>query len=366
MASLTSNPNSYNICSECSGLLVQSRGDMVCMNCGVVDSEKKIIINLEKRAYTNEEFNARKRTGNLVTDKDLMVFSTVINKSDIKGKSFPKRLLKINTFRKTSFENGYHLLSLLLNNFCSALGGVPYRLKLEAKKILKQVKKTNFNRGRSIEHSVIASIYIAGRITEYPIILKDFNMFNIKTDGVKKTINLLQKKFKIVGIKPPNLGRLAIRFCNDLGLNDIDFQKKVVELIKINYRFITGHKPATIISGIIYYVCKANKIKITQEKIAKICGITEVSLRVFPEKLKDLNLNPIIENNKSKPKIIVRKYSHIYHPPTDLMDLLFMVKRFKDQGLKQKEIGTKFKLPEEKINYYFELLSKLSPNFRFK
>jgi transcription initiation factor TFIIIB Brf1 subunit/transcription initiation factor TFIIB len=68
--------------------------------------------------------------------------------------------------------------------------------------------------------------------------------------------------------------------CNKLGLSETILKKSLNKLKKVEKDMIfMGNHPQVIAGGIVYIICRKEKINITQRKIGDILNITEVSLR---------------------------------------------------------------------------------------
>ena len=85
----TDDDNFSNNCSECNGkiLYIQEKGEIVCGQCGLVISERRVDTSHSgKRAFTKQEKERRERTGSpisiLLPDLGL---STIIPKENIKN-----------------------------------------------------------------------------------------------------------------------------------------------------------------------------------------------------------------------------------------------------------------------------------------
>ena len=56
--------------------------------------------------------------------------------------------------------------------------------------------------------------------------------------------------------------------------------------------FMIGKNPKVVCAGLIYLICKKNKINYSQVKISKIIGVSEVSLRYTWKQIEKLTENP--------------------------------------------------------------------------
>ena len=80
--------NQSTTCPECGGqaIAIENKSETVCSNCGLVINERGLDYNHSgKRAYTQQEKQARDRTGSPISNlTPEMELTTVMNKKDIK------------------------------------------------------------------------------------------------------------------------------------------------------------------------------------------------------------------------------------------------------------------------------------------
>ncbi|GAI17615.1 unnamed protein product [marine sediment metagenome] len=142
--------------------------------------------------------------------------------------------------------------------------------------------------GRDSISFVCGCLYYACRKYELPITLNDIlNECNVKAKKVKNAYRLLYRTFNLK-VRPLTPQHFVSRYVNELGLEK-DIEKKVSKIIsQLPYKFINGQNPKRILAGAIYLVCKKHKLKTYQKEIAKVCDISEVSVRYTWKEISNL------------------------------------------------------------------------------
>ncbi len=272
-------------------------GNRVCVNCGTVI--ERDLVSYERRAYTIDEFNKRRRTEKKWRDVGPR---TVIGKDrrdskgnlmGAKGKILYKRLDKIQNSLISSLERNYWEAKPNLVALCSKLN-IPQHIKETAWNIYVECAKLKLTMGRTIIGFITASLYAAIRIHELPRILDevcDSELVSRRT--VHRALGMIIKEvFPILGLKykPITSLHLVYRFGNDLNL-PMPVQKSAVSMLfraKKNGLSSNGKDPRDLAASAIYIAAKSSadmSDRRTQAEIAGIAKITEVTLR---SRIKDI------------------------------------------------------------------------------
>lgn len=266
----------------------------VCLNCGCV--HRREFCNQERRAYTVEEVNSRRRTepkwrsygsrtviGNINTDgrgnhliaRKVALFS---------------RLNKIQSSLVNSLERNYWEAKPKLMSAANKMA-LPNFVQETAWKIYAEVAKMKLTMGRSIDAFVAASLYAAIRVHEFPRLLEELvevamlPMRNIhKALGiiVQKILPKLSLRYKPLGPEP-----LVYRFGNELTLT-MTIQKMANDLLRYaskNGLKRLGKDPKGLAAASIYIAARNSTEKRTQSQIAEVARITEVTLRTRAKQL---------------------------------------------------------------------------------
>jgi transcription initiation factor TFIIB len=272
-------------------------GELVCINCGMVIG--KNIIETEKRAYTQEEIEKRKRTEirwrkfgprTILPNTAIDFTGHVI---DPKGKRLFSRLSKIQRSLVSSVERNFWEAKPKLNLLASKLN-IPKYIKETAWRIYSIVALKKLTMGRIIEGFVAASLYAAIRIHEFPRLLDevcDASMTPRHT--VYRSLGLIIKDILPelnLNYHPITAEQLIFKFGNELGLS-METQKKALNMLtKANKNGLNriGKDPKGLAASVIYMAAKINNERKTQAEVSEIAKTTEVTLR---SRIKDIKKN---------------------------------------------------------------------------
>ena len=275
------NDNSLLSCTECNGPIISDdyRGETLCETCGLIHSEKACdIANFGKTMYSTQDVNRRSHYGDpqSVFTPDIS-FHTVV-KCDNTHNYDLKRMVRLDLWSKTdSISSKLTSLNELKKVYYNL--GIPKHVGEFTATLLKKAYNLKLSRGRSIEAFVCACLYFACRNYELPITLNDLlHESNAKIKKVKIFYRYLLKTLNLK-VKPLTPQHFVSRYVNELGLG-LQIEKEISKVItQLPYSFINGQNPKRICAGTIYLVCKKHKLKTYQKGIAKVCDVSEASVR---------------------------------------------------------------------------------------
>jgi transcription initiation factor TFIIB len=280
-------------CSECgSRELVTDRdtGEVLCSRCGLVLSDTILDQKPEWRAFTPEERRTKARTGpptNLNRfDKGLS--TTFQPYKDSYGRALPMReRLKMMRLRKWNIRARVH--SSVERNLSKAMSEltrlsdklrIPRAVAENAALIYRKALDEGLIRGRSIKSLAAASLYAACRLTQIPRSLKMIVEASTRSRrDISRNYRLLQRELHLkMPIDDP------IKFIPKIASNaelDQRTQNLAIELLhKAKKRnVVVGKGPAGIAAAALYIAAFMNGKNVTQRKLAKASGVTEVTVR---------------------------------------------------------------------------------------
>ena len=276
------------VCPECKNDVISDSytGDSICNSCGLVVSEKSLdISNFEKNMFSHEAIRDKARTGviNLLFSPK-PYFNTMIRKYDTKNKEF-NRIAVLDTYNHDSDVKNL-LIAIRHLKLISAKLRLTYQVKSHAIFIYRKALKKNLIRGRSIDGMICACIYFACRMFKIPIAFKEIvNESGMKGKNIRNCYMTLIKELnlKVIPLTPDIF---VSKYINKLKLSP-DVERKVLFILSFLKQYMMGRDPKVICAGLIYLVCKRNKITLVQKKIAEIIGTTEVSLRYTYKQMED-------------------------------------------------------------------------------
>ncbi len=288
------NTISQNIC--CDNPFIESRdGNKVCLNCGIIF--ERTYVGNERRAYTIEEIQSRRRTEPRWRDfgPRTMLPNT---KTDSKGKSIGakeqalfSRLSKIQNSLISSIERNFWEAKPKLKMLTSKLN-IPEYIAETAWKIYSIVAKKKLTMGRSINGFISGSLYAAIRVHDFPRLLDEICEASLTP---RRTVHrslamIIREVLPELNLRyqPITAESLVFRFGNELDL-PISIQKNAINMLKNaskNGLKRTGKDPKGLAAACIYIAAKNGNARKTQSKVADIAKITEVTLRSRAKQIK--------------------------------------------------------------------------------
>ncbi len=263
-------------------------GNRLCLNCGII-FQKEFVGN-ERRAYTVEEIQNRKRTEPRWRDfgPRTMLPNT---KTDSKGKSIGakeqvlfSRLSKIQNSLISSIERNFWEAKPKLKMLCSKLN-IPEYISNSAWKIYSIVAKKKLTMGRSINGFISGALYAAIRVHDFPRLLDEICEASLTP---RRTVHrslamIIREVLPDLKLKyqPITAEILVFRFGNELEL-PMNIQKCAINMLKKASKAglkRTGKDPKGLAAACIYIAAKDGAMRKTQSRVAEIAKITEVTLR---------------------------------------------------------------------------------------
>jgi len=279
--------DNLQICDCCEDPNIEERdGNKVCLNCGTII--ERTYVGNERRAYTAEEVQTRRRTEPRWRDfgPRTMLPTT---KTDSKGKSIgPKeqalfsRLSKIQNSLISSIERNFWEAKPKLKMLTSKLN-IPEYISETAWKVYSIVAKKKLTMGRSINGFIAGSLYAAIRVHDFPRLLDEVCEASLTP---RRTVHrslamIIREVLPELGLRyqPITAESLVFRFGNELGL-PMRVQKTAIDMLR------KASENGLKRTGCIYIAAKDGSIRKTQSLVADVAKITEVTLRSRAKQIK--------------------------------------------------------------------------------
>jgi transcription initiation factor TFIIB len=281
-------------CPECnSAHLVRDydRGELVCVDCGVVIEDKLIDQGPEWRAFDVEQGEKRARTGAPMTytihDKGLSTEISWKNK-DSYGKSIPTRN-RAQLYRLRKWQRRIRVSNATERNLAFALSeldrmasamGLPRNVRETAAMIYRKAVNKNLIRGRSIEGVVAASLYAACRQCDVPRTLDEVaNASRVGRKEIGRTYRFMTRELKLK-LMPTRPQDYVSRFCSELKLSG-EAQAKATDILRdaSKKELTSGRGPTGVAAAAIYISSILCNERRTQREVADVAGVTEVTIR---------------------------------------------------------------------------------------
>jgi transcription initiation factor TFIIB len=294
-----------NICSECGKNIFfdENRGLLVCEACGLVHSEKHIDHGPEWRAFDADQKKKRTRTGAPMTymihDKGL---STMIDwkNRDIFGKEIPAKL-RGQIYRLRKWQSRIRVSDATERNLTFALSeldrmasnlDLQKNLRECSAKIYRDAVDAHLIRGRSIEGVAAASLYAACRMYKIPRTLNEIaEVARVDKKEIGRSFRYLSNEL-MLNLNPTKPMDFLPRFISELQLSTKCHKTAKIIIRMAEERGLTsGRGPTGVCAAAIYTATILNKERRTQRKIARITGVTEVTVRNrFSELIENIDL----------------------------------------------------------------------------
>ncbi len=281
-------------CSECNSehlIRDYERGELICNDCGMVVEDAFIDQGPEWRAFDTDQDDKRARTGSPMTflshDKGLATEISWANK-DYYGKRIPhKNRAQIYRVRKwhqrirvsNAAERNLSLALQMMNDYGAKMG-IPKDIKETAALTYRKAVEKNLIRGRSIESIVCASIYAACRMVNLPRTLDEISKASeVNKKKVGKAYRHLSKELSL-NLQPTTPFSYIAQFCSKLELDKQAIMQAEEIVRKSNDMGISSGKGPTGIAAASIYIASVLVGKPrTQKEIARVSGVTEVTIR---------------------------------------------------------------------------------------
>jgi len=281
-------------CPECgTHTLVHDyeKAELVCNKCGLVVDANFIDQGPEWRAFDYEQSIKRSRVGAPMTytvhDKGL---STLIDwrNRDSHGKSVSStsraQLYHLRKWQRrirlsNATERNLAFTLSELDRMESALG-LSQNVRETAAIVYRKAVERNLIRGRSIEGVTAAVLYAVCRQCNVPRTLDEIGeVSRVSRKEIGKTYRFISRELglKLIPTSPIDY---VPRFCSALNLRG-EIQSKTVEILRqaSEKELTDGRGPTGMAAAAIYIASILCGDRRTQSKIAKVTGVTEVTIR---------------------------------------------------------------------------------------
>ncbi len=298
-------------CKNCGAILFvidESRGERICSECGMVVDSNIIAQGPEWRAFDADQEKKRAHVGPpptfMVHDKGL---STIIDFRD--RDAFGRKLSpsnKVLIYRLRKWERRIRVSGVLDRNLSFALSeldrmasalSLPRNLRETASKLYRIALKNHLIRGRSIEGVAAASIYASCRLCKIPRSLQEIaEVARVDKKEIGSCYRFISPKLAL-NAGPALPADYIARFASSLRFSG-KCQSTARHILQIASKkgLTSGRGPAGIAAASLYLAGVLGHERHTQHEIAKVAGVTEVTVRNrFKEMVSRLGINIIDE-----------------------------------------------------------------------
>lgn len=293
-------------CPDCGATNVirdENRGEITCVNCGLVLDNNTIDTGPEWRAFTSEEREKRARTGSPINyalqDHDL---STMIDwrNRDASGRQITSnRRAEIYRLRKWQRRSRAH--SSIERNLASAMSeldrlssqlSVSRTVKDAAAVMYRRALERRLIRGRSIDAMIAAAMYAGCRLREAPCTLDEIaHHSRINRKELGRCYRLLLRRLEVrMPVSHPT--NFIPKFAQSLGLS-IQVQSRANQILEDARKIgiTAGKDPTGLAASSLYISAIMEGERRTQREIADVARVTEVTVRNrYKELVRELDL----------------------------------------------------------------------------
>ncbi len=293
-------------CPECGSTKLrrdESRGEIVCENCGLIINDDLVDLGKEWRSFDSDQFEKRARTGSpkkyvklnkgLVTMIDRKGRDLRGNKLSSKSKAQMYRLIKWHKRASvsSSMERNLSIALTEMRRVASYLN-IPESLVEAAALLYRKTVEKGLIRGRLIEAVVSAILYTVCRTYHVPRTLNEMaEASGLTKKEIGRTYRFLVRELKL-DVPLTNPIHYIPRFASELNLSG-EVQEKGREIIKkaISQGLISGRGPTGVAAAAVYIAGLLKGERRTQKEVANVAGVTEVTIRNrYRELKKELNI----------------------------------------------------------------------------
>ena len=280
------------LCSKHTNMITdQNSGELICTACGSV-----IIDNTEttRSGWTSsniQESDFRDRTGAPTSlakyDRGLSTVIGKINKDasgrqiDLAMKSRIGRWRTWDARSQTNDSSKRNLQSAFIQLYTlKDLLGLPESAIEKIAYLYRKIQERKLIKGRTIKGALAVASYIACRELGIPRTLKEIaKISNLKE---KEIARIYRKVMFELDLKIPQVDALKeiIKIGNICGISERSKRRAIKMMMTVMKTEVSaGKNPMGLAGAVLYLACKEYDEEITQNKIAEIAGVTEVTLR---------------------------------------------------------------------------------------
>jgi len=298
-------------CPECGSQRFEedsAKGELICIECGMVIDEDRIDESAEWRAFNAEEKEKKARAGQPLTyTKHDMGVSTEIGKGsgELYKVSANKRAqyYRLRKWHKRLTKSKDRNLGFALSELNSMISNLnlPESVHEEVARLYEKAVDQGLVRGRSMESIISAIIYIVARKQGTPRTLDEISdASGIEKREIGRAYRYVARELglRILPAKPQDY---VPRFAGKLQLSG-EVQARARNILKEARErdLLSGKGPTGLAAAALYIAAVLEGEKRTQREVADVVGVTEVTIRNrYKELAKKLGLEEELEEKSS-------------------------------------------------------------------
>ncbi|HEV2193769.1 MAG TPA: transcription initiation factor IIB [Nitrosopumilaceae archaeon] len=265
-------------------------GEVICGRCGLVLLEKEQDSGPESKGYDMEDFLTKSRTGAGLSlamhDKGLTTIIGPLDK-DVIGNSlsvymkntFHRLRIWDNRSKARSTKKSLRSALILLDSMKTKLG-IPDLVTEQAAYIYRKAVSSRIIMGRSATSMICASLYAACREFDTPRTLNDIaNVGNVTKKNISRSYRKLLNTLDL-RLRSFDSSEFITRLSTEVGTSEKTRRDALNILSKaVEKEISAGKNPMGLAAAALYISCMINKERKNQQTIARVSGITAVTIR---------------------------------------------------------------------------------------
>lgn len=283
----------YTTCPECESknlVMDIERGELVCKDCGLVIEENILHQGAEWTAFTQQERKSRERVGvpTRYSQFDKGLSTTIRVDRDAFGRPLSPNV-KREMWRLRRWQTRSKVHASQDRNLMMAMGElrrlseklhIPSSVQEMAAVIYRKALGRGLVKGRTIPAIVAGSLYAACRFTKTPRTLKELAETSLREEKeISRAYRLIVEDLQMeMPIDDPM--DYATKIAEKAGVSS-DVEGLAIKIIRDakNNHATMGKDPSGLAAAALYIASRLKKEKMTQKRLAKAAGSTEVTVR---------------------------------------------------------------------------------------
>jgi transcription initiation factor TFIIB len=283
-------------CPECGSKKIKvdpSKGEAVCMQCGLIVSEDEMIDSgKEWRSFDGDSTEKSARSGSPM--KYVKLNKGLVTMIDRRGTDLRYRLIKWHK-RASISSSMQRNLSIALTEMrrVASYLNIPETLVEAAALLYRKTVKKGLIRGRLIEAVVAAVLYTVCRTYHVPRTLNEMaEASGLTKKEIGRTYRFLVRELNL-GVPLTNPIHYIPRFASELNLSgEVQEEGRKILEEAIKKGLISGRGPTGVAAAAVYIAGLLKGERRTQKEVANVAGVTEVTIRNrYRELKKRLNID---------------------------------------------------------------------------
>ena len=279
-----------NVCNRGPLVTDNDAGEILCSSCGQVLIEKLDSVGHELRSFDLEQFNEKSRTGSKssLAIHDMGLATSIGSQDkDVSGNSLSGYMkntfnrLRIWDSRSKSKGHNSNLRQafVLLDTMKSQLS-LPDNVVEETAYLYRKAASLKLTRGRGISSILYAALYAACRKTATPRTLRDIaKAGNIRKGDLATAYRIMVKRLDLK-LEPYNPVEFVTKICSMIDVSESTRRNVLNLLLKSeDAGFSIGKNPMSLVAAAVYLATCTTDEKKTQVEIARVCDVSNISVR---------------------------------------------------------------------------------------